>query len=508
MSARPGTVYLVGAGPGDPGLLTVRGLELLQDCDVVLYDRLVGDALLDRVRPDAELVFVGKRPGETHSRQVVADALLIARAKEGKSVVRLKGGDPFVFGRGAEEALLLRDASVPFEIVPGVSSAIAVPAYAGIPVTHRGVSGSFVVLTARDEAGAVDDKLSSLTVGADTIVLLMGVAALDETARRLVEGGRSASEPAATIAHGTSGTQRTVMGDLGSIAAHVRREGIKAPATTVIGNVVSLRDSLAWFEARPLFGHSVAVTRPVQQSRDLSRGLASLGADVVSLPLIAISDPSSWSPLDDALKELAAGSYEWVLFASANAVGGFFSRSTVLGLDARALAGTRIAAVGKQTAHALEHHGLRADLVPASFTGDDMATALGTGSARVLFPRVESGPRETIAALAANGWEVNEVPAYANSPGQPSERALERLRTGGIDVITLTSASTAENLATIAGEPAKLPGTTRIVCIGPSTRAAAERAGFPVHAVADPHTHEGLIAAVLAVAANSGTMSR
>lgn len=503
MTARAGTVYLVGAGPGDPGLMTVRGLDLLRTCDVVLYDRLVSPELLAEARADAEMVFVGKQPGEAHSRQVVSDALLVARARENKSVVRLKGGDPFVFGRGAEEALLLRDSSIPFEIVPGVSSAVAVPAYAGIPVTHRGLSSSFVVLTAREE-GAHQSDAAALSVGAETVVLLMGVSALGSTTRRLIDAGRDPSEPAAAIEWGTTGRQRVVVAELGSIAIRAKEAGLAPPATTVVGQVVSLHGKLAWFEERPLLGRSVAVTRPPHQSRDLAARLTDLGADVVELPLIEITEPSSLVELDRAIRNLET--YDWVLFSSANVVERFFHRMAVRGRDDRALSTTEIGAVGDRTVQALAEHGLLADLVPTVFTGAAWADALGDGTGTILLPRVEGAPDELSAALAARGWTVDEVAAYANVPGSPLPESIERVRAGEVDVITFTSASTVRNFSTVVGALDDLARVPTVVCIGPSTAAAAEEAGMVVTAVAEPHNTDGLVAAVAATAADGGTM--
>ena len=496
MTARPGTVYLVGAGPGDPGLITVRGLELLKTCDVVLYDRLVSPRLLEEAHARAEKVFVGKRAGETHSRQVVADALLVSKAHEGKSVVRLKGGDPFVFGRGGEEAALLRDASVPFEIVPGVTSAVAVPAYAGIPVTHRGMSASFVVLTAREEGGEIEADVSELSVGAETIVLLMGVAALDKIARRLMDSGRDPGEPAAAIEWGSTSRQRVITADLATIAERAVQEGLKPPVTTVIGPVVSLRESLAWFENRPLLGRSVAVTRPPGQSKELIDRLAALGADVVSLPLIDITDPASWDGADTAVNHLANGDYSWVVFASTNAVERFFDRVVAKGFDARAFSGSKVAAVGSRTAHALSHRGIRADLVPERFEGQELVEALGAGSGKVLFPRVANGPREPVEALEDQGWQVDDVAVYSNVPGAPEQGAIDRVEAGEVDIITLTSASTARNLTSIVKDIAG----TAVVCIGPSTAAEAAARGIDAAAIADPHDTDGLVDAVLSIA--------
>jgi uroporphyrinogen III methyltransferase/synthase len=492
MTAAAGTVYLVGAGPGDPGLITVRGLELLRTCDVVLYDRLVAAELLAEVKADAEKIFVGKTPGQTHSRQLVSDALLVSKASEGKSVVRLKGGDPFVFGRGAEEAALLRASSIPFEIVPGVTSATAVPAYAGIPVTHRGLSASFVVLTAREEGGDADPDVSKLSVGAETLVLLMGVAALEKIARRLVESGRDPREPAATIEWGTTGKQKVVVGKLDTIAEKAAASGIRPPATTIVGPVVSLRDSLRWFEDRPLFGRTVAVTRPPQGSRELTTRLVQLGADVVSLPLIDIAEPDSWAAADEALAKLS--DYSWVVFASMHAVARTFARLRSLDLDARAFAHTKIACVGERTRHELAHHGLSADLVPERFTGAEMVAGLGDGPGTVLFPRVQDGPPEPVSALTEHGWQVDDVAVYSNIPGKPDASNLQRWADGDVDIVTFTSASTVTNLGAVAGHPGSSP---LVVCIGPSTERAAREAGLDVAAVAEPHDTGGLVAAVL-----------
>jgi uroporphyrinogen III methyltransferase / synthase len=502
MSARPGTVYLVGAGPGDPGLITRRGLELLRTCDVVLYDRLVSPDLLHEAPAHAERVFVGKRPGETHSRQVVSDALLVSKAREGKSVVRLKGGDPFVFGRGAEEGLLLRAADIPFEVVPGVSSAVAVPAYAGIPVTHRGLASSFVVLTGREESEEPDPG-GPLTVTADTMVLLMGVSALEVATRRLIEAGRPADEPAATIEWGTTGKQRVLVADLGTIAERARAQGFSPPSTTVIGRVVELRAQLAWFEVRPLLGYRIVITRPIGQSVELASWLTELGADVVRLPLVDIGEPSSLGPLQAAADALAAGNYEWVLFASTNAVARFFDQLALLKLDARAFAGTKIGAVGRETARALEDRSVRADLVPERSTAAELVARLGPGTGKVLFPRVEGGPREAVDALIAQGWEVDDVPAYSNVPAAPDPTQVELVRGGHVDIVTFTSASTARNFVQLVGRPEELERVPRFVCIGPSTAAAASEMGLEVAAIAEPHDAEGLVAAVLSVAAHT-----
>lgn len=502
MTAVPGTVYLVGAGPGDPGLITVRGLELVRSCDVVLYDRLVAPAVIDEARPQAERIFVGKKPGEIHSRQVVADALLLSKAGENKSVVRLKGGDPFVFGRGSEEARLLADAGVPFEIIPGVTSAIAVPAYAGIPVTERGVASSFAVLVGRVGADTETTHAhrevgdAPLVVTTDTLVLLMGAAALHDTARRLVSGGRAADQPAAAIEWGTTSKQRTVVGTLGSIAADAAAAGLRAPVTTVVGDVVALRDAISWFEKRPLVGRRVVVTRAKSQARDLVERLMTLGADVIPLPVIALADIEDHSDLDRALKALGAGEYDWVIFASANAVERTFARMTTLGLDARAFASSRIAAVGPATGRALEARSLHPDLVPPEHTSNAIAGALGSGPGKILWPRAADAPDDVPATLSAALWEIEEVACYRNVPGEPDPEALELVRAGDYDAVTFTSASTVERFLALVGTP---PDGKHVVVIGPQTAAPAHAAGVIVTATASSHTTEGLIEALLGV---------
>lgn len=491
MSARPGTVYLVGAGPGDPGLITVRGLELLETCDVVVYDRLVPQALVDRAPGRAERIPVGKRPGQRHSRQLVTDALLLKKAAENKAVVRLKGGDPFVFGRGGEEALLLAEAGVPFEVVPGVTSAVAVPAYAGIPVTQRGVAASFAVLTGRAEEG-LPAGLERAARAADTLVLLMGVGALAEVCAALIAAGRPQDEPVALIEWGTTAAQRVVTGTLADIAARAAEAGIAAPATTVVGRVVALRQALAWAERRPLWGRAVVLTRAAGASAELAGALAELGAEVVELPVIEIAPAGDPGPLDAALARLAEGGYDWVLFASANAVAATFARLGARGLDARAVR-ARVGAVGPATARALEARGISPDAVPARHTAEGLAGALGRGPGRVLLPRVEGAPPGPAERLAAAGFEVHEVPAYRNSLPGSEPAALARVRAGGYDALVFTSPSTVRNFVALAGAPAG----KAVVCIGPTTAAAARRAGLEGVATAAEASSGGLVEALL-----------
>ncbi len=498
MTARPGWVYLVGAGPGDPGLITRRGLELLRSCDAVFYDRLVATALVDEAADDAERVFVGKQAGHRLWPQAEIDAAVIAAARGGRAVVRLKGGDPYVLGRGADEAQALAAAGIPFEIVPGVSSAVAVPAYAGIPVTYGGVASSLAVLTAHD-ASEKDGRWSDLVGSADTLVVLMAVRTLADTVERMLEAGREPDEPAAVIERGTTPSQRTIVGPLGSIAASAIEAGITSPATLIVGQVVRLRDALNWFEQRPLFGRRVVLTRASTQTRAATEGFTAAGAAVIHLPLIEIAAPDSWKAADRAVRELSERAYRWVLFSSANSIDGLWERLEISGLDARAFGGTSVAAVGPATAAILSERGIAPDLAPEHGAAEAVVAELGRGPGRVLVPRVQDGPRTTIDLLTEQGWEVDEVAVYRNVPGNPDPSALEAVRNGEFDVLTFTSASAAENFLEIVGTASEIgvdpagDAARTVACVGPKTAAAARAAGFKVDVVPDSYTTDALI---------------
>ena len=386
MPAR-GLVSLVGAGPGDPGLLTLRGAEVLAAADVVVYDYLANPALLAHVRPEAERIYVGKQAGCHTLSQDQINALLVERGLLGQRVARLKGGDPFVFGRGGEEALALARAGVPFEVIPGVTSALAAPAYAGIPVTHRGLSSSFAVVTGHEdpakELSAID--WARLATGVDTLIFLMGVGNLPNITERLLAHGRPAETPAATVRWGTRPGQQTVTGTLADIADEVRLADLRPPAVTVIGEVAALRETLRWFEDRPLFGQRVLVTRARTQASVLSARLRALGAEAIELPTIRIVPPADWGPLDRAIESLTA--YDWIVFASVNGVRFFWERLTEADLDARALGAVKLAAIGPITASELETHGLRADYTPPTYVAEAIASGLGdVRNQRILLP--------------------------------------------------------------------------------------------------------------------------
>ena len=498
--------YLVGAGPGDPGLITRRGLELIRSCDVLLYDRLVSPALLDEAPDEAERIFVGKTPGAVSTPQASIDALIVEHARAQRRVVRLKGGDPFVFGRGADEGQALAAAGIPFEIVPGVSAAVAVPAYAGIPVTHGGVASSFAVVTAHESGSrpGSDDRFLALARGAETLVMLMGVSALGDTVQKLREAGRPDDEPVAFVERGTTTQQRTLVATLATAVDVAAREQVTSPTTVVVGQVVRLREALNWFESLPLFGKRVVVTRPSRADRSLDRGLTALGAEVIAAPTISIEPPADWSDLDAAIVRLSRGDYDWVVFSSVNAVDHFFDYLLVTG-DARAFGTTKVAAVGPATERRLRDFGVRADLMPPIHTGVATATEMGPGTGNVLVPRSEQGLPDLIAELQRLGWSTDEVTTYSSLPAVPETSALEQLRTGGFDVVTFASPSAVEGFVKVAGDV--LTDDHLVVTIGPSTSERATALGLKVGLEARPHTTDGLISALDAWGTGRGTIS-
>lgn len=498
-----GKVWLVGAGPGDPGLITVAGLERLREADVIVYDRLVSPRLLEHSDlAGAELIYMGKVAGEGNHDQSKINDLLIEKARLGKRVVRLKGGDPFVFGRGGEEAEALRAAGVPFAVVPGVTSATAVPAYAGIPVSHRGLAATFVVVTGHEDPDKGEPAIDweRLATAVDTLVLLMGVKTLPETVDRLIAGGRSPETPVAVIRWGTTPDQRTVTGTLADIVQRVRAAKLQPPAITVVGEVVRLRETLAWFEDRPLFGKRVLITRTRRQASTLARLLADEGAAPIELPAIEIEPAADEAATEAALGGLRAGVYGWVVFTSANAVQLFFGLMRERGLDARAFAGAKAAAIGPATADALAERGIVADAVPEEYIAEGVVEALRPllrSGDRVLVPRAEGARPALIEGLSALGAKVDEVALYrAAVPKEAPAEALALLRDGGIDVVTFTSSSTVRNLAALLDGDVECLREAMVACIGPITADTARELGLRVDVVASEHTVPGLVAAL------------
>jgi len=415
--------------------------------------------------------------------------------------VRLKGGDPFVFGRGGEEAEALRAAGIEYEVVPGVTSAVAVPAYAGIPVTHRGVASSFAVITGHEEPEKPETAIdwAHLAKAVDTLVFLMGVKNLPDIVARLTENGRSAETPVAVIRWGTTPEQQTVTGTLADIEARVEDAGLKPPAITVVGEVVRLRQTLSWFENRPLFGKRVLITRTRRQASTLARLLSDEGAIPVELPSIEIDPIEDREAVDAAIETLRTGGYAWCGFTSANAVELFFEQLAERGLDSRAFASAKIAAIGPATARALEELGLRADVVPAEYVAEAVVEAmriLVSPGDRVLLPRAESARAELVSGLEALGATVDEVPIYrAAVPSEASPEVLAELREGRIDVVTFTSSSTVRNLVAMLGDSSALERPL-IACIGPITTKTAREAGLRVDVMASEYTVEGLVTAM------------
>ncbi|MBC8102475.1 MAG: uroporphyrinogen-III C-methyltransferase [Cytophagales bacterium] len=501
-----GTVYLVGAGPGDPGLLTIAGRDALVKAEVVFYDRLAHPSLLGYAPKSAERIFVGKQSATHFVRQEDTNFLMADQALAGKTVVRLKGGDPFVFGRGGEEAEYLRERGVPFVIVPGISSAIAAPAYAGIPVTHRDAASSFAVITGheRDDkhesgtrtGGAAEQRRrwDRIAWAADTLVFLMGVESLSEISARLIENGRDATTPIALVQWGTWTQQRVVTGTLETIVEIVREAGITAPAVTIIGDVVNWRDRLRWFDTGPLFGRRILVTRAREQVSELSERLRSLGAEPVEFPTIRIAPPADdYEELDDRLGHL---SYDWIVFTSANGVSHTFDRLSVLGGDARWFRGAKIAAIGPATAAALTENGIRADFTPTEFVAEAVLAQFPekVNGKRLLLPRAAEAREVLPETWRAQGAIVDVVPAYQTLlESEGADTVRKQLAGGDLDAITFTSSSTVRNFVEAMGGTVTVPEATRLIAIGPVTaETCRELLRAPDH-TSDSYTIDGLV---------------
>ena len=494
-----GIVYLVGAGPGDPGLITVRGLEALRRSEVVVFDRLAPAELLQQAKANAELISAAKSPGSVALTQAQINEVLIDRAHQGKAVCRLKGGDPFVFGRGGEEAIALAEAGVPFTVVPGVTSAIGAVAYAGIPVTHRGLAASVTVVTGSEIQDTSNSKADweAIANTGGTVVVLMGASKIAEIAAVLISHGRSGDEPAAAVHRGTSTEQQTVTATLSDIASEVQAEGLGAPIALVVGEVVDLRERLAWFDTRPLFGKRVLVTRARSQASRLASRLMELGAVVVECPVITSTSLEDTTELDDALSNL--NRYDWVAFASPNGVKQSFDRVDRLGLDSRAFANCKIAAVGPATVKALEVRGLMADLVPDTFTAEGLVESFQsvgeTPKTAVVF-KSDIG-RETIPnGLRQLGADVTEVAAYRTVLAEDSESTARAAFQNGIDVVTFTSSSTVKNLRHLLDGDVTLINNSVVVCMGPVTATTAESFGINVDLIPEEQSIPGIVSAI------------
>lgn len=495
-----GRVYLVGAGPGDPELLTLKGLRLLRDADVVVYDRLIDKRLLDHCKPGVELVDVGKLPGELGSSQSRISSLLVEKAREGKRVVRLKGGDPFVFGRGGEEAEALRDAGVSFEISPGVTSATAVPSYAGIPLTHRDHASAFTVITASVARGREDMRADWSVIARmpGTLVILMGSRQLAEIADDLIAAGKPKDTPAVVVSWGTTVQQKSASGSLNTIAEVARRAGLGAPAAIVVGEVARLHDRLNWYEEMPLFGRRIVVTRTRAQAGRLSARLADLGAHVLEIPAIEVQRLDDFSDLDLCLRSLA--DFDWIVFTSANAVRAVCDRLIEIEMDIRAFHGLRVAVVGKATASALLARGVRADLVPSSAVSRRLGEELveqGIAGRKALLPRSEIASEELPRILSAGGAVARHVDAYRTAMPEGSREIAREAFSEGVDAVTFASSSSVNNMLELLDGDASCLSETAVACIGPVTAEAASERGLKVDIVAKEATIASLTGALV-----------
>ena len=502
MEAQQGRVYLVGAGPGDPALATIKAIGCLQQAEVVIYDYLASDKLLEFAPPQAERIYVGKKAGDHAMSQEQINALLVEKGRS-SVVVRLKGGDPFIFGRGGEEALALREAGIRFEVVPGVTSAIAVPAYAGIPLTHRGLAASVAFVTGHEMPGKEESDIhwDRLATSVGTLVFLMGVKNLEFIASQLMAHGRAAETPVAVIRWGTTAEQQTVTGTLGNIARSVEEAGLKPPAIIVVGEVAGLRQHLNWFEDRPLFGKTVVVTRAREQASDFRLLLEEKGAQCLEFPTIEVIPPANWDPIDKAIQNLEQ--YDWLIFTSINGVRFFFQRLQEQGKDVRALHGIRIGAIGPKTAVGLEERGLRLDFIPSEYRAEAVIDGLGADevrSKRFLLPRAAKAREILPEKIKEMGGQIDVVPVYETiRPTGKREQVRDLLKKGLISCITFTSSSTVENFAKMFPEedlPSLVEKAT-IACIGPITAQTAREHGLEVKIMPGEYTIEALTAEVV-----------
>lgn len=502
-----GKVYLVGAGPGDPSLITVRGKRLLEKAEVVFYDYLASKKLLRHVPGSAEMIYVGKKGNCKHAHtQDEINQMLVDHAQKGRFVVRLKGGDPFIFGRGGEEIEQLHAAGIPFEIVPGVTSATAAATYAGIPITHRGYTASVAFLTGHESPEKAESNIDweKLATGVGTIVVYMGIKNLPIITEKLIRNGRDPKTPVAVVRWASTPEQRSVVGTLDTITEVVRDAGIKPPALIIVGEVVNLRNIIDWYEKRPLFGKKIIVTRTRSQASDLVAGLEEYGANCLEYSTINILPAESYEVLDGELERLEE--YHWILFTSLNGVKYFFERLWEKGLDARDLKGPDIAAVGRATADLLLRYGVRADLVPETFTGEGLAESLldqGVEGRNILIPRALQGREILPETLRGAGAQVTVAPVYRNCPADGDRDLLrQELQDGGVDMITFTSSSTVRNFLTMLdctdkNELQELLAGVKITTIGPITAKTVTDNGLKVDVQPESHTIDEMITAVV-----------
>lgn len=503
MQKKPATVYLVGAGPGDPKLITLRGKELLEQADVIIYDYLANPTLLEFAKEGTEKIYVGKKGGSRNPlHQEHIDHLMIEAAKAGKRVVRLKGGDPFIFGRGGEEAEALVAAGIPFEVVPGVTSAVSVPTYAGIPLTHREMASTVAFVTGHEDPakrGSLIDW-AKLAGGPDTLVFLMGMGNLASIVSELIRHGKDPKTPIALIRWGTHPYQKTLVGRLDDIVAKVAAEGMKPPVVMVVGEVVSLRRRLNWFESKPLFGKRIVVTRAKEQAPEFMELLSSYGAETISFPTLRIAPPPSWAEMDAAIDRIER--YDWIIFTSVNGVQSFRKRLAALRKDLRLLKGISLCAIGPRTAAEVEAWGLQVDLVPSEFKAEGVLHTLderGIAGKRFLIPRAKEAREILPEEIRKKGGEVDVVPAYQSVRPEYDSASLETLLRGKrADMITFASSSTFRNFMEILGPERRswLAGSA-IACIGPITAETAREFGWKVDVMPSEYTLPALAESIV-----------
>jgi len=497
-----GKVYLVGAGPGDPGLITIKGLECIGMADVIIYDYLASPFLLKHASSNAEVIYVGKKGGDHTLSQEKINILIVEKAKAGATVTRLKGGDPFIFGRGGEEVQVLVENNIEFEIVPGVTSAIAAPAYAGIPLTHRKFTSTLAFITGHEDPDKAESNIdwASISKGIGTLVFLMGIKNLPNITQKLIKNGKSPKTPVALIRWGTTYRQLTVTGTLDTIVDQADEAGMKAPAVIIVGEVVNLRQTMMWFENRPLMGKKIVVTRAREQASDLTRFLSDLGAECLECPTIEIKPPDDLKPIDMAIKNLS--SYDWLIFTSVNGVKFFFERLFAKGMDVRALHNLQTASIGPATAKKLLAFGLDSDIIPETYRAESIVEAFDKkeiSGKKILLPRAKEARPILPIELREMGAVVDEVTVYCTKKVPDSANLLlKNLQEKKIDLITFTSSSTVKNFhELLPSENIKtlMAGVT-VASIGPITAETAKKLGFEVHIVAKSFTIKGLCEAI------------
>ena len=499
--ANMGKVYIVGAGPGDPGLITVKGTRCIEEAEVIIFDHLVSEDLLRYAKTDVRLIYAGKEGGDHTLSQDEINLRLVEEASRGRIVTRLKGGDPFIFGRGGEEALVLAEAGIPFEVVPGVTSAIAVPAYAGISLTQRGYTSTVAFVTGHEDPTKEQSDIDWRSLaGIGTLVFLMGVKNLPRIAGNLVRHGKPGATPAALVRWGTTADQRTLTGTLENIAQKAAEANFSPPSILVVGDVVKIREQLNWFEKKPLFGKGVVITRPEAQAEGFADLLSGMGARVIHFPTIQILPPATWDGVDAAIDQL--DSYRWIIFTSANGVRYFFRRLHELNRDIRDLKGIRICTIGPATAQAIEKMGVRVDLVPDEYISEGVVRAfrdLDVRGMKILLPRAETARDVIPEGLAGLGARVDVVTVYRTAgSGRRKEELEECLKQGLVDVITFTSPSTVACFREIMGKDFVLPPTVKVAAIGPVTAAALKKAALPIHILQETYTVPGLVEGIAA----------